>query len=406
MRRVRGLSFLFSCVIALAIPGIGVPPGAQAAEAHAGRISGKSVTVMTRNIYVGGDITKPITQTVGKTGTDALLALGHANHALRATVDATSFSVRGALLAKEMARARPDLIGLQEVALWRSGPIELAETRGVPNATTVDYDFLSILLADLRRRGAAYRVASAQQETDVEAPSFLGDPTKGTASDAKDIRLTVSDVVLVRQHSQVRVLGHGGAQYRNRIALDIDLGQGRLPLTIVRGYAWADVRVGHQRFRFVTTHLESQSSDLALAQAGELLAALAVGPARTILVCDCNSDPLNDTVRSTDHVPHSAAYRLITGLGGFTDEWLKQRHPTGPGFTSGLSELVNDPTPAGFRKRIDMVFGRVTDGSTITVKRGYVTGDQVTDRDRRTGLWPSDHAGVVLRLRLYTGPRT
>ena len=28
-----------------------------------------------------------------------------------------------------------------------------------------------------------------------------------------------------------------------------------------------------------------------------------------------------------------------------------------------------------------------------------VTGNEVADRDPATGLWPSDHAGVVLRLR-------
>jgi hypothetical protein len=28
-----------------------------------------------------------------------------------------------------------------------------------------------------------------------------------------------------------------------------------------------------------------------------------------------------------------------------------------------------------------------------------VTGSKLRDRDRATGLWPSDHAGVVIRLR-------
>jgi hypothetical protein len=56
----------------------------------------------------------------------------------------------------------------------------------------------------------------------------------------------------------------------------------RIPLTIagrslafVRGYDALELRAGGQRLRFVDTHLESASSDVAYAQAQELLA----GPA-------------------------------------------------------------------------------------------------------------------------------
>lgn len=374
----------------------GTPTSISAAEAGQAAARGHAVTVLTRNLYVGGVITKPIAAALGKTGTDALLALGHANYELRATVDRTNFSVRGRLLARELASARPELPGLQEVALWRSGPLQLTPGQlGVPNATTVDIDFLAILLADLRRQGVTYSVASAQQGTDVEAPSFLGDPTDGTATDARDVRLTVSDVVLVRAHAGVQVIGRGGGNFEHRISLDL----GGVALNIVRSYAWADVRVGSSRFRFVTTHLESQSSDLALAQAQELVAALATGPARTVLVCDCNSDPFNSTIRAGDHVPHLAAYQLLTSVAGFADAWLRAPHH-GDGFTSGLSELVNDPTAAGFRHRIDLVLTRTTDGSSVTVRHARVFGDRTRDRDCATGLWPSDHAGVLATLRL------
>ncbi|HEY9494277.1 MAG TPA: hypothetical protein VIR15_05430, partial [Intrasporangium sp.] len=76
-------------------------------------------------------------------------------------------------------------------------------------------------------------------------------------------------------------------------------------------------------------------------------------------------------------------------------EWA----PAEEGWTSGLSELVNDTSAAGFDHRIDMVFAHTPDGKPLDVDHGYITGDQLTDRDPATGLWPSDHAGVVLRLR-------
>jgi hypothetical protein len=60
---------------------------------------------------------------------------------------------------------------------------------------------------------------------------------------------------------------------------------------------------------------------------------------------------------------------------------------------------VNDPTAAGFDHRIDMVFARTQAGDALAVDRGEVTGTDLADRDPETGLWPSDHGGVMLRLR-------
>src|SRR4051794_3511813 len=106
---------------------------AQAAEKPA-------VTVMTRNLYLGGDIFRPVNETKGKSGLEALNAFANANAKTRKIVDQTSFPTRARLLAREMATRKPDLVGLQEVALWRSGPYSLSNL-GTPTVTTVDYDF-------------------------------------------------------------------------------------------------------------------------------------------------------------------------------------------------------------------------------------------------------------------------
>jgi endonuclease/exonuclease/phosphatase family metal-dependent hydrolase len=241
----------------------------------------RTVTVMTRNLYIGADITRPIRAAVGRTGRDAVLALGHANHELRQIVDRTDFPTRSGLLVDEIAKAQPDVLGLQEVALWPDG----AEP---PRAAGCDNRGLR-----LAARGLSYEVASVQQESDVEAPAFTGGPFAGTASAAQDVRLTVRDVILVRHAAAVRVLNSGGGSYQHRL----DATLGGAPFSFVRGFSWADVRVGSFRFRFVTTQLESQSADLALAQAGELLAGPAADASTsTVIVCDCNSDPANSGV--------------------------------------------------------------------------------------------------------------
>lgn len=362
---------------------VGVVPG-----------SSRSVPVMTRNLYLGADITRPVRATTGRTGEAALLGLGHANAELRRIVGRTNFAVRGRLLAGEMSAARPDLVGLQEVALWRSGPLRLDQL-GRLTASHVDVDFLQTLLVDLARRSVSYDVVAVQPESDVQAPAFDG-PLATAAATGQDVRLTVRDVILLRHDAGLRVLASGGAHYRHQVSVDL----GGIPYAFVRGYAWVDVAAGRTRFRFVTTHLESQSADVALAQAQELLAGPAVSTSlTTVVVCDCNSDPASSSVRPGDSVPRSAAYQSLRRA-GFADEWLAQQPTTGPGFTSGLGELVDDSSAAGFTRRLDLVLARPGRFRTVSAAGGQLSGNESSDRDPATGLWPSDHAGVVLRLRI------
>lgn len=376
--------------VLLVVTSLATSPGPAASA------PGKPVTVMTRNLYLGADINRPVTAALlaeaqGKSDQEVLEALANATHVTRQIVDRTDFAVRARLIASEFAETMPDLVGLQEVALWRSGPLQLDQV-GVPNATAVDQDFLQILMGALAARGLQYVAVQVAERADVEAPSFTG--TLPNVGSPRDIRLTMRDVILMRVDDGLTVLASDQAEFSNNLVVVV----AGASISFDRGYNWVDVRAGARRFRFVNSHLEAFSSDLALAQAGELLAKAVVTDRTTVFVCDCNSDPLNSEVKPGDHVPHSAAYDLIVGAGGFTDEWLEWA-PAEEGWTSGLSELVNDPTAAGFDHRIDMVFGRTSGGDGLQVDRGQVTGDELGDRDPATGLWPSDHAGVVLRLR-------
>jgi endonuclease/exonuclease/phosphatase family metal-dependent hydrolase len=353
---------------------------------HPGHDRDQALTVMTRNLYLGGDITRPLAALAAPPEEQGRVFV-EANSTLRAIVDQTNFPLRSKQLAREIDRRDPDLIGLQEVALWRHGPLD-----GSP-AETVDYDFLQTLLDDLAARGEHYHVAQVQPESDVAGPALLD-------GSLQNIRLTMRDVVLERAHNGVHVTAASGGNYAARIPLTI-AGQS---LSFIRGYNVVDVRAHGKQLRFVNTHLESQLSDVAYAQAQELLA----GPAApngipTVVVCDCNSDPLDTSVKPGETHAHQDPYLLITNS-GFADEWLRFA-PAEAGFTSGLSELVND-TPeaaeAAFNHRIDMVFGRRANGAPMDVERGWVTGKDPDERTPDTAigrLWPSDHAGVVIRLR-------
>lgn len=360
-----GITLAAFGVAVLVVIGAVVVPGLTGGDSA-------TVTVMTRNVYLGADIDRPVRAARGKTAGAALAALGQANDRVRAIVDRTNFGVRSRLLAAEIATARPDLVGLQEVALWRQGPLELGSI-GVPNATSVDLDFLELLLAELARAGAAYEVVQVQEEADVEGPAFP-DPRRETGRTGRDVRLTLRDVILVRADAGMTVRERGSGQYSARLTVDL----AGASFEYVRGFVWADVEAAGTRFRFVTTHLESESPEVAAAQAEELLAGpIAAAPEPVIVACDCNSDA----------DPPDPAYGVLTGA-GLRDTWTGE-----PGFTFGLSETVDDVAPT-FERRIDLVLAR-----GATPERGEVTGDELADRDPATGLWPSDHAGVVARLR-------
>ncbi len=106
-------------------------------------------------------------------GVPAGVALANQNWELRQVVGRTDFPARARLLAREVADTKPDIIGLQEVATWRRGPLEIdpptdAQNRVIPNAATVDYGLLATLLAELRRAGQRYDVVHVQAESDME----------------------------------------------------------------------------------------------------------------------------------------------------------------------------------------------------------------------------------------------
>ena len=254
---------------------------------------GKPVTVMSRNLYLGANIQRPVdaalaAQAAGGTTTQIVRALATATHVTREIVDETDFTVRAGLLADEIVAARPDLIGLQEVALWRSGTLDLANV-GIPDATTVDYDFLQMLLDALAARGASYAAVSIGDRADVEAPSFGINPTTGALIEPRDVRLTMRDVILARTDNGLRVTGEGDRVFAHNLVVPL-LGPA---LEFDRGFQWVDVRLGSERFRFVNSHFEAFSSDLALAQAAEVVQAMPTD--RTVVfVCDCNSDPLDE----------------------------------------------------------------------------------------------------------------
>jgi endonuclease/exonuclease/phosphatase family metal-dependent hydrolase len=327
----------------------------------------RPVKVMTRNLYVGSSLIRASEAA----DQQALLA---AVATIFTNFQATDFPARAKALAQEIDEADPTLIGLQEVALWRRGPVGLLDGPATP-ATEVVLDFLPVLRAELAARGIPYDVVREQPELDLEAPA--GAPY------FRDIRLTSRDVILARP-GEVDVHAAFSGNFQAESAVPSPVG----PFVVKAAWVAADVTAHERSFRFVTTHLEPFNPFVRATQASELVAPN--GPAAdsgrpVVLVGDLNSDP-------SAPAPHGTAFDVLADA-GLDDTWT-QANGAAPGFTHGFGELLNDADTAGFTARIDHVLTRGTEAPAARVK---LTG---LDADNRTpgGLWPSDHAGVTAAL--------
>lgn len=357
-RKSSRRALALAVVAAVAVTGVALPATAGAKPT--------TVKVMTRNLYLGADLVPAI---LAGTPGEAREAAGDIYEAV---VD-TNFTARAKLIAEEIRRSNPHLIGLQEVAVWRRGQRGAADGPATP-ATEVVYDFLDTLRHELDRLGLDYRVASVQREADIELPTSIS----GDDAAEFDGRLTMHDAILVRR--DVKTHNNQRANYDASLTVPTQLGT----VDVLRGWNAIDVRkVGRRevRFRFVNTHLEAFLAATRTQQAEELVGPSgAVDTSRpVILLGDLNSDPAGAPA-------DAAAYNVVTDA-GFADRGVEVN-------TCCFGAAITDPAPT-FGSRIDHVMAR---GSVSELGSRLIGVDPALRTN--TGLWPSDHGGVVARLRV------
>ena len=281
-------------------------------------------------------------------------------------IEATQPAERAAAMAREIARQRPDLVGLQEASVVRTG--------SAPPATMVHSDLLQSLMLNLEELGEHYAVIAVVPGLDAEAPSTLG----------FDVRLTTQDAIIARTDRTGRALQLSNVQvkqFATNLTLQTPIGL----ITIPRGWASVDVTYSGQSFRFVTTHLDTVPA-IQLAQAQELATTAANSNLPVLLAGDFNaaaSDP-------TD--PGYPTYQAFIER-GFEDAW-NIAHSGNTGFTCCQAPDLLNPVSA-LTQRIDLVLFH----GEFDVQGIKLSGDKPRERTS-VGLWPSDHAGVHARLTL------
>jgi endonuclease/exonuclease/phosphatase family metal-dependent hydrolase len=335
-----------------------------------------SIRVMTRNVYVGTDL-------------DSIYRVQDPNlipqvvaWAVQMLVS-TNFSERAEAIAEEVALGQPHLIGLQEISLFRIQSPGDAAYGGTTPATVVFLDFLDILLYALQEKGLDYRVVGMIENFDVEVPTLTGFTPPATFT-FDDIRLNDYDVVLARNDVDVdNVVAHNYQAYLPLPQFGVDFR---------RGYVAMDATVGSKTYRFVSTHFESEVEQIRYAQAEELVGTLQNETKPVILVGDLNTRASGEPT-----------YQYLLSQ-NFVDTWTRNLvgfiNPDG--YTASHDPDLRNTT-VKLDHRIDLILVRsnvwLFNRQVIGPVLSFVVGDELRDRTP-SGLWPSDHAGVIARLQI------
>lgn len=339
-------------------------PPAQADDDN-GKRSSRDLTVATYNLYLGGDIA-PVLNPAG----DPLAAAAQ----LFADVQATRFPERALALAELIADERPHVLGLQEVSLWEVG----AAPAG-PFVPVLDFE--AILLTALAAERVPY-VPVATNDNFASPPV----PVPGVGF----VKLTDRDVIMVRADVLGSRLRTSDVSEQNsfRVNLQATLPPPVGPIVVLRGWSTVDVTFSGKTVRVANTHLEVDSfAPIRDAQAQQLAAVLGASPHPVVLLGDLNADP------------GSGAAKILVDALDLEDAW--EEEGSGPGYTAGQDALLRN-VPSTLDRRIDYVLYQDDRRPRIEGDDVEVIGEELDDRTA-SGLWPSDHAGVVAELELRGG---
>ena len=241
------------------------------------------VIFATRNLYLGSDVGIAMKK---------LPNFPAAAQFMWDQIKATDFTQRAPLLAQELINSGAQVIGVQEATTWRC-------RTGFFSKEVVVHDFLADLLAALEAKGANFSIANVGDHRALN-PGFeispiphltmVSDPEtfpKLFGTERAACGFTISDALIIRD--DVHVVDVGTSEYSAEYSIIPTL------MTIYRGYAWADLKVGASTFRAITTHLESlwdpNTIPNAAIQADQLISDLQNAKMPVVVLGDFNSDP-------------------------------------------------------------------------------------------------------------------
>lgn len=380
---------------AVAMVGVSSPALAKGWHSPPG-YSAPTVEVQTYNLYFGADL-NPLFAV--ETPEDLLAATS----AVYAEMQASNIPARVEAAAELIAEEAPELVGLQEVSLWRSAPATFTPDGGIAptGPFTTEYDAEELMLKALADLGTPYDFV-------VENKNFSNETFPLPVLTATGLRLvtfTDFDVIVARSDAVASGDVTLGATQSDTFDATLQVPIGDQIVDVPRGWSAVDATIGGKTIRFANTHLEAfgvtpLKDEVRNPQARELARELKRSPHPVVLVGDINSRPtMCRWARiGTDNFfldQNIKAYRTLQ-RSGLLEAWPAVnpfRPCSDESWTSGQGELDN--AASALDHRIDLVFF----SRGVSALDTEVVGDEEADRTAG-GLWPSDHASSWAELRL------
>lgn len=386
-------------VAAVLMTGVGVTPGIATGPPKPvpKAVSAVTMDVGIYNVYLGANL-RPLF------GAASVPELIQQATAIYAEMERTDFPQRAEAIARLVASERPDVLGLNEVALWETAPWTFVETpQGpLPVATgpySATYDFEQILLDALADAGEPYTVVAKNANF-----SSAAIPIAIPISPTEAARFTDHDLILVRTASLKHMSVSNPRSFNFTADSSFSINLLGLDVLVERGWSTVDITQRGRTFRFANTHLEAFGNtplqdEFRNLQAAELVADLETSPHPVVLVGDINSRP---TLCQDYRQPPQFQDQNVVAYGLFEDAGLREvwplvhrRDPCGPAsWTSGQDDSLL--APSTLDHRIDVVFI----SKEFSALQAETIGEEERDRTKPDGFWPSDHAGSLAKIRL------
>ena len=332
------------------------------ADDNDGDLGRDKVRVLTQNMYIGADLTPIALAKTFPQFRDAITTVTQ-------NIVATKPAERAAAMAAEIAKQRPDFVALHEAWRLTAGGI-------------IVEDLLQSLLDNLKALGQPYDLVRAGTVNGIVNDN---DVDLTTCRPPFNIHLTDRGAILMRTDVDIAIIGVQSQPFLTPISIPTPLPPPCDTLTSHPGYVSVDAIVRGRPLRFVSVHLIPGPITRMLAHTTELLQ----------LAADTTTLPLvfggdfNTTADDPSNPSHQIYQALIDA--GLTDAWNPHIHRPGLGLT-----CCQDPSltkPSSLFTRVDLILFT----GAFAVEDINLIGNREMDRTP-SGLWPSDHAGLVATL--------
>ena len=322
------------------------------AEDNDGDLGRHEVRVLTQNMYVGADIGI-------LTGAKKLVELiTTAIPTFSKNILATKPDERAAAMAAEIAKQRPDFVALHEAWMLTTGGFKM--------------DLLKSVLEALKALGQPYALVGGGtvNQEDLDLTSF-----------GVNFHLTDRDAILMRTDVDIGTIRVQSQHFPTPIITPTPLPPPFNQITSHAGYVSIDAIIRGLPLRFVSVHLIPNPGTI-LAHTHELLQ-LAANTTTLPLVFGGDFNTRADDPSDPSYV----IYQTLINA-GLTDAW----NPRRPGPT-----CCQDPSLLNAQSKLDSRVDLILLRGAFAVENINLIGNKPSDRTP-SGLWPSDHAGVVATL--------